>query len=173
MPLEHHREGPILGQASLRDVQLREDLDARDHGQVQTLGWRRDLVECPVDAVAKAELALARLDVDVAGALFDGLMDDEVDQPNDRGFLGRFLEAIQTEHLVLPVSRRTPLPRLSHLIRLADRVFEPAVPIEGGDGRFQIGFRRHDGVDFTAGQAAEVVHGGEIQGIHAGNRQGV
>ena len=56
----------------------------RDDGGLQ-LARRRLLVEeHAVDAEADAEFLLERLDVDIAGALLDGLGDHGVDQADDR-----------------------------------------------------------------------------------------
>ena len=82
-------DAPVLRQAALRDVQVGHDLEARNHGQGQLLGRRRHLVEGAVHAIADLELSLERLEVNVAGAVLDGLEQDQVDEPDDRGLVGQ------------------------------------------------------------------------------------
>jgi len=50
--------------------------------------WRDgDLGECAVHAIADAEVAFERLDMDVRGAFADGLAEDLIHEAHDRGFL--------------------------------------------------------------------------------------
>ncbi len=66
-------DAAILRQAALGDVQLGHQLQARDDSGLQ-LARRRLLVEeHAIHAEADAEFFLERLDVDVAGALLDGV----------------------------------------------------------------------------------------------------
>ena len=51
-------------------------------------GARRDLVEHAVDAVADDDLLLARLDVDIAGALLDRVEQQRVDPADDGRLVG-------------------------------------------------------------------------------------
>src|SRR5262249_13605621 len=73
----------VLGQAPLGDIHLRKDLDAGDDGGLEPLRRRRRLAQHAVNAVAHFELPLERLDVDVAGALLHGLVDEHVDELDD------------------------------------------------------------------------------------------
>ena len=75
---------PVLRQAALGDVQAAHDLEARGQRQLHLLGRRRRVHQHAVDAVAQPQRLLERLDVDVAGAVFDGLDQDEVGQFDDR-----------------------------------------------------------------------------------------
>ena len=79
-------DAAVLRQAALGDVELGHQLEAGDDGGLQFA--RRMLLaeEHAVDAVADAEFLLERLDVDVAGALLDGVGDHGVDQADDRRF---------------------------------------------------------------------------------------
>ena len=66
-------DAAVLRQAALGDVQLGHQLQARDDGGLQ-LARRRLLIEQhAVHAEADAEFLFERLDVNVAGALLDGL----------------------------------------------------------------------------------------------------
>ena len=84
-----YADAAVHGQALLRDVQVRHDLDARnDRGlHALELRWEIDLVEEAVDAVADAQLGLHRLEMDVGRALLVGLRDDLVHEADDRRLL--------------------------------------------------------------------------------------
>ena len=63
---------------------------------------RAQLLDQPaVDAVADAQRVVARLDVDVAGAFLDGVVDEVVDQLDDRRVAGRLLEVGDVLDLLL------------------------------------------------------------------------
>ncbi len=85
--LDVQREAAVLGDAPLGDVEVGHDLDARDHpgGHPAAHGGRG--VEHPVDAEQHAGVAFFGVDVDVGGALLDGLGDDRVHELDDRGVL--------------------------------------------------------------------------------------
>ena len=85
---ELHGEPAVLGEAPLRDVEVRHDLDARQDGRLHLLGRVHHVVEHAVDPVAHAEDLLVRLQVDVRGALPDGVGDDQVHEPDRRGLFG-------------------------------------------------------------------------------------
>src|SRR5262249_50968964 len=91
-------DAAVLRQTLLGDVQPGHDLDARDDHRLEALGRRDDVVEDAVDAEAHRQVALERLDVDVAGAVLDRLEEERIDQLDDRRFfvgveqILRFLE---------------------------------------------------------------------------------
>ena len=88
-------DAAILRQAALGDVQLGHQLQARNDGGLQ-LARRRLLVEQhAIHAEADAELFLERLDVDVAGALLDGVGDHGVHQADDRRFAGHVAQVFE------------------------------------------------------------------------------
>ncbi len=75
---------PSCGRRRSAIFRLRHQLDARNNRGLQ-LARRRVLIhQHAVDAVADAEFFFERLDVNVAGALFDGLRDHGVHQADDR-----------------------------------------------------------------------------------------
>ena len=105
-------DAPVLGQALLGDVEPRHHLHARDDDGLKALRRRDDVVEDAVDPEADRQHALERLDVDVAGAVLDGLEEEGVDEPDDRRLVAR-LEKVarllelgrdQVEPLLLEVS---------------------------------------------------------------------
>ncbi len=79
---------PVLRQALLGDVQVRHDLQPGD--QRADVGLRRGetLAQHAVNAESHAHVALVRLDVDVARAAGDGLVEDRVDELDDRRAVG-------------------------------------------------------------------------------------
>ena len=88
-------DAAVLRQAALGDVQLRHQLHARNDGGLQ-FARRRVLIEQhAIHAEADAEFLLERLDVNVAGALLDGLRDHGVHQPDDRRFAGHVAQVFQ------------------------------------------------------------------------------
>src|SRR5580700_6172147 len=88
-------DAAVLRQAALGDIELGHQLQARDDGAFE-LARRRFLVEeHAVHAEAHPELFLERLDVDVAGAVFDGLRDHGIDQPDDGRFRGHVAQMFE------------------------------------------------------------------------------
>ena len=86
--VQGHANAAVLGQAALGDVQLGHQLDARGDGGLQAPGRGLQVVEDAVDAIAHPQGVLGGLDMDVRGFGGDGLLDEEVDQPDDRGLEG-------------------------------------------------------------------------------------
>ncbi len=72
-------DAPVLRPALLHHVHAREDLDAARHGDEDRRGNLVDLVQHAVDAEAHDALLAARLDVDVARALLEGVGPEPVD----------------------------------------------------------------------------------------------
>jgi hypothetical protein len=77
-------DAAVLRHAALGDVQVRHDLQAAGDGGGHARRGVHHLEQLAVDAEADLELLLAGLDVDVAGALLDGGLDDVVDVADDR-----------------------------------------------------------------------------------------
>ena len=86
-------DAAVLRQAPFGDIQLGHELEAADDGGLE-LARRRFLIEeHAVHAEAHAEFLLERLDVNIAGALLDGLGDHGVDQADD-GRLARHIAQV-------------------------------------------------------------------------------
>ena len=86
------RDAAVLRQAALGDVEPGHDLHARHHGGVQPSRRREHVVQHAVDAQPDREGALEGLDVHVAGARPDRLVDDAVHQANGGRVLAGFQE---------------------------------------------------------------------------------
>ena len=82
-------DATVLREAALGNVEARHDLEARDDGvlEAQQVLRQRHGHEQAVNAVADAELALLRLEVDVGGGVGDGLADDVAHEAHDGGVL--------------------------------------------------------------------------------------
>ena len=78
----------ILGQASLGDVELGQDLDARDDGGGQPDGRCADLAQPAVDPIADAKMVAIGLDMDVGGLHAERVGQELAHQPHDRRLLG-------------------------------------------------------------------------------------
>ena len=78
------REPAVLREAPLGDVHVAHDLQSGDDRRLHLLGCRRHLLQHAVDAEADADIALARLDVDVRCVVRDRLVEQQVDVPHER-----------------------------------------------------------------------------------------
>ena len=81
-----------MREALFGDVHAGHDLDAGDQGGLVALqlGRHGRLVQDAVNAVADAQLVLRRLEMDVRGAVLEGLPYNLVDKLDDAGFLVAF-----------------------------------------------------------------------------------
>ncbi len=88
-------DAAVLRQAALGDIQLRHQLHARNDGGFH-LARRRILTDQhAVDAIADAKIFFERLNVNIAGALFDRQADHGVDHANDGRFAGHVAQMFQ------------------------------------------------------------------------------
>ena len=82
---------PSCGSAAFGNVQVRHDLDARDHRQRQMLRRRRHFVKRAVHAVADAEFGFERLEMNVTRAVLHGLEQDQIHELHDGHLVGQGL----------------------------------------------------------------------------------
>ena len=87
-------DAAVLRQAPLGDVELGEDLQARDDGRREAGRMRLRLLQIAVIAVADAHPVFERLDMNVGGHALDRLGDDLVDQADDRRFARHVLQPL-------------------------------------------------------------------------------
>ena len=78
----------VLRQAALGDVELGQDLDARDHRGRQPGRRRAGLAQPAVHAIAHAQMVARGLDMDVRGVQAQRVGQQLVDQPHHRRLLG-------------------------------------------------------------------------------------
>ena len=91
----------ILGQPALGDIQTRHDLHARNHRRVHLEGRAKLLEESSIDSIANPQLMIARLDVNIAGALFHRIVNAVVHQLDHRRIAGGLLEIVDVQRLRL------------------------------------------------------------------------
>ena len=84
LALHAQPDAPVLRQPPLGDVEVREDLDARDHGGREPARRRLDLVQHAVDPVAHDQPVLERLDVDVGRARSERVGDQQRHEADHR-----------------------------------------------------------------------------------------
>ncbi len=84
-----HAEAAILRNATLGDIELAHDFNARKNGGVPFLGERlHGVLQDAVNAVLHDDFGVARFDVDVTGAAFEGGEDYGVHQAHDGAHAG-------------------------------------------------------------------------------------
>ena len=124
MTLHPHHDAAILRQASLRNIQIREELDARHHGS-REIGVRdlTGLLQYAIDPVAQSQTVIEMLEMDIGSFDVQRPLDNLVYPLNNRCLTGEDLSDAQQIHrrcikraeginlalfLVLSVSARTP-----------------------------------------------------------------
>jgi hypothetical protein len=95
--LDDHVQPAVLRLAMLGDVHLGHHLHARDHGRMQVAPRAQHFAQQPVDAEPHRRMRPARLDVDVAGPLADGLHDQVVDEIDDGAAVGQCVDLAQVD----------------------------------------------------------------------------
>src|SRR6516165_6558910 len=85
LTVEFQVDSPILGKASLRYIQMRHDLQSRDHRGLKHFDIRRngDFVKNAIDAIANLQIVLQRFDVNVRRPLFERFPENLVYEFND------------------------------------------------------------------------------------------
>ena len=106
----------VLRQAALGDVELGQDLDARDDGGAEPGRRRADLAQPAMDPVAHPQMVALGLDVDVGGAHPHRVGEQLVDQPDHRRLLRLPDQALDIGAGVLA----EPSPRSSTIFCSAD-----------------------------------------------------
>ena len=176
LPGELHLDldASVLRQALLGDVEPREDLDARGDRLLELRGGVHHLLEDAVDPVPDPVLLLVGLDVDVRGAALDRVRQDDVDEPDDRGFLPLLDQLLEVDGVLLllvddleggvgGVDRR----HLLHDLLQLEGVGGAVVPV---DRVLEGDLRGDDRLDVVAGHELQVVHREDVRRV--GHRDG-
>src|SRR4051812_19875303 len=162
-------DAAVLREAALGDVQLGHDLQTAGDGRLQLHGRLHRLEEHAVHAVADAEVLLVGLDVDVGGALLDGVEEDEVHELDDRRVGGALLEVDDVLVVVVVVDLDLALfEPLHHLVVRGGLVGVVALQglldgLLGGDNDF----------DVVAGEELDVVDGVDVRRVAHRQDEGV
>jgi hypothetical protein len=154
-------DAPVLGNPSLGDVEVRQDLDAgRDPG-LHLHGRLHHLHERPVDPVADPYLLLVRLDVDVGGPLQHGVGEEAVDELHHRRLLDLLLQRRDRDVVLLVLGELHVVGRqvrqdLRHPLVRGVVVLLQVLPEGELPG--------HHGLDLGAGDELEDVDGRQVRG---------
>ncbi len=157
----------VLGKALLGDVQLGHDLEARNDGRLVPLGRAQPVVEDSVDPVPDLQFLLEGLDVDVARPFLHRLEEDEVDQPDHRGFIAHVQEVLGLFQFMKNPVAALRVQALDHLLRGIG-----ALLVEAVDRPEDLPFAAQDHPDVAAAQdQAQVVQRFMMERIHGGRGQ--
>jgi hypothetical protein len=104
-PLDAGLDAPVLRQAALGDVQVRQQLDARADGRALPRRHHLAGVQHAVDAVAHVQAVVEGLQVDVGGAQLDHAPDQAVDQADHRRLAGQVAQVLDEVARALLVQR--------------------------------------------------------------------
>jgi hypothetical protein len=164
-------DAAVLREALLRDVERRHDLHARGDRRHELLRGALGDVELAVDPVAHDDVALLRLDVDVARALADGLGEEAVDPRDD----GRVVVGVDDVDEVVLLRGVVALEGAALVfLLLPDAVDRVEAALRGGhrhlhglaeDGADVVDRRRVEGVGDDAIDRVVVLGGGARCGV--------
>ena len=96
----------VLRQAAFGDIHVRHDLDARNHREREMPRRRRHFVKRAVHAVTNFELVLERLEMNVARPVLDRLVQNQIDETNDRRRVRFRFDAAAPSSRVIAALRR-------------------------------------------------------------------
>ena len=85
--LDANLDAAVLRQAFFGDVEMAQNFDARNDRGLEPLDLRghRHFLQHAVDAITDAQFVLERFEMNVRGAQFDRVLQDLVDETDDRG----------------------------------------------------------------------------------------
>ena len=165
-PAHVELDSAVLGDAPLSNVQISQDLDARNDRRLEAVHLRRyrGLVQDTVDAVANGHLVLVGLDMDIAGPFVHRLDDDLVDQSDDRCLLGHLQQ-------IVTAAGHGAAGFVVVGCQFVQGV--AAQTIVGLDELLDVVLGGQDGVDLKPGRHPHIVHRVEVEGVASGHSQGV
>ena len=124
-----------------------------------------------VNTEAHPKFLLVRFHVNVAGATLDCVGQDQVDQLDDRSFIGRLFQVGQLHLLFLSLQFDIRIPQVGHRLHYSFEVFLIAGPVGLFDSRVNRAFGSHHRLDIETGHELDIVHGEHVGGIDHGNGQ--
>ena len=152
------RRTPVLRDPALGDVELGQHLDPRDQHGRQAHRVARAVAQDAVDAEAHADVLHRGLDVDVGGAVLDGVGQQAIDGLHGRAGLAGLAQLGQLAGGEVVLGRGQVLE-----VRGVGGQVDPV------ERRVELRGRHHDGPDRLAEQRADVIDGGELRGIDDGD----
>ena len=164
--LHLHVEAPILGDAVLRDVQAAHDLDTGNDAALQIAGDRHDIAHQAVDPHADLQLILPGLQMDIAGALGDGTLDDGVHQPDGGSVADGVVPQLIGDES--GVGNAHILGCGGFPLHLLNGLGGAFVAVKHLDGALHGGGRRHHGHDLLADSLANFLDRIEVHGVAHG-----
>jgi hypothetical protein len=172
--VETDLDAAVLRQAFFRDVEMAQNFDARHDGRLEALELRGHghVLQHAVNAVADAELVLERFEMNVRRAQLDGVLQNLVDEADDRGFvLGGLVEVGVLGIIVNDLESFFLVERADRVRADAEALFDFALDgFAGGQHRLEVqaghGFQR---IEALGGEEAA---GGDLDGaVEALERQ--
>ena len=157
---------PVLGDLPLGDVHAAHDLQPGDDRGLQALGHGEDVAQQAVNPHPDPYLALLGLQVNIAGPLHHGALNDGVDQPHGGGGLYVAVENADAADGGRVAVTGLPL----HVLNGPGRAL---VAVEGHNGpghRLAGGDHGHHPL---AGGGFDLLHGDEVQRVAHGQIDGV
>ena len=145
-------DAAVLRACGARRCRGRHDLHAADDAGDHAPRHVRRLDEHAVDAEAHAQLGAVGLEVDVGGALLDGLGDDLVDELDDRRVVGGLAQVDDLARARRPRPRRG---RRDDVVQARQARDEPAMSSRLGDR----------GADLVAGHQRDVVDREDVRRV--------
>ncbi len=167
-PVDAGGEAPVLGQAPLGDVEARDDLEPRHHGEVERARHLEQVEQQAVDAVADPRAVLVRLHVDVGGAVARGPAQDVVHDLDDGRVVGLGAELLDVDEIL---GRRRDADVEAEILpeRLVEALGGDHPPVRLIDGLLDGAAWPDAEVHVEAGGPAEVVEADHVQGIRGGH----
>jgi hypothetical protein len=165
-------DASVLRHATLGDVQLRHDLEARDQRGLELHRRLHDFHQRAVDAVAHADVVLEALEVDVRRAALDRIREDGVDQLDDGRVLHLRLERGGGDFLV-GVLEDLDVAFLIHVLDHVHQVGDLTVHrrfVDLVDGALDRELSPDDGEDVVPRDELEILEHAEVRRV--GHRDG-
>ena len=151
----------VLGNAALEDVQIRDDLEARDHRRVPGARDVHDVAQDPVDPDADMDSVALRLDVDVARTFAGREREDPVHQAHR----GRIVHVDGVE---------VGIRRLVLVGEVAQRILVLALGPDAAEGSEDLGRGADTDVERRhSGDGADVVQRHDVHGVDDRDEQPV
>ena len=169
-------DAPVLGQPGLGDVEVRHDLDAGDDRQGQVARRRGHLVQRAVHAVTDLELVLEGLEVDVARAVPDGLVQHQVHEADDGrgiGFGFKFARAGRRPVAVPTVAGLLFIVGVAELPENVVQVGEIRGAVVEVEPLLNFVDGSHDLLHVAVQDEAQVLDGFRVERVEQGDEEGV